>query len=105
MASRPKYGNKKTIVDGFKFDSMREAARYGSLKILKAAGLISNLRLQVSYTIMINEIKVCRYVADFVYIERGREVVEDVKGMKTPIYNLKKKLMKAVLGITISEVF
>lgn len=68
------------------------------------AGLISNLRLQVPYQITVNGMKVCKYVADFVYEDKGVEIVEDVKGMKTPIYNLKKKLMKAVFGVVVSEV-
>lgn len=104
MKARAKYLNKKTVVDGIKFDSQREATRYSVLKIMQVAGIISDLRLQVPYTITINGLKVCKYVADFVYIDNGREVVEDVKGMKTPTYNLKKKLMKAVHGIEIQEV-
>lgn len=103
MQKRSKYGAKKTVVDGITFDSMAEAARYGALKIIHAAGLISDLRLQVRYDITVNGRKVCRYVADFVYIENGKEVVEDVKGMKTPVYNLKKKLMEAVFGVVILE--
>jgi hypothetical protein len=82
---------------------MAEAARYGALKIIQAAGLIKDLRLQVPYVITVNGKKICRYVADFVYIENGKEVVEDVKGMKTPVYNLKKKLMEAVFGVVILE--
>ncbi len=102
--STNKYRNKKTVVDGIKFDSQREASRYGALKIMQAAKVISDLRLQVPYVITVNGLKICEYVADFVYIDKGREVVEDVKGMKTPTYNLKKKLMKAVHGIEIQEV-
>ncbi len=104
MIRRAKYGNKKTIVDGIKFDSKREAERYGALQLMLKAGLISNLRLQVPYQITVNGMKVCKYVADFVYEHKGVEIVEDVKGMKTPIYNLKKKLMKAVFGVVVSEV-
>lgn len=104
MKARAKYLNKKTVVDGIKFDSKREATRYSVLKIMQAAGIISDLRLQVPYVINVNGLKICKYVADFVYIDKGREVVEDVKGMKTPTYNLKKKLMKAVHGIEIQEV-
>lgn len=104
MKARAKYRNKKTVVDGIKFDSQREATRYSVLKIMQAAGVISDLRLQVPYVITVNGLKICKYVADFVYIDKGREVVEDVKGMKTPTYNLKKKLMKAVHGIEIQEV-
>ena len=103
MIKRSKYGAKKTVVDGITFDSMAEAARYSVLKILQAGGLISDLRLQVKYDIAVNSKKVCRYVADFVYSENGKEVVEDVKGMKTPVYNLKKKLMEAVFGVVILE--
>ncbi len=104
VIKRQKYGNKKTEVDGIKFDSKREAVRYGVLKLLVTAGLITDLRLQVPYQITINGVKVCKYVADFVYIDQGKEVVEDVKGMKTPVYNLKKKLMLACFGVSISEV-
>ena len=103
MLKRSKYGAKKAVVDGIKFDSMAEAARYGVLKVIQAAGLISDLRLQVSYLITVNDKKICRYIADFVYIENGKEVVEDVKGMKTPVYSLKKKLMEAVFGVVIFE--
>ncbi len=73
------------------------------LKVIQSAGLITDLRLQVPYQITVNGKRVCRYVADFVYIENGKEVVEDVKGMKTPVYNLKKKLMEAVFGVVILE--
>ena len=104
MIRRAKYGNKKTIIDGIKFDSKREAQRYGALQLMLKAGLISNLRLQVPYQINVNGMKVCKYVADFVYEDKGVEIVEDVKGMRTPIYNLKKKLMKAVFGVVVSEV-
>lgn len=103
MIKRSKYGAKKTVIDGITFDSQAEAARYGVLKIVQVSGLITDLRLQVPYQITVNGKKVCRYVADFVYSENGKEVVEDVKGMKTPVYNLKKKLMEAVFGVVIFE--
>lgn len=102
--STNKYRNKKTVVDGITFDSRREASRYGVLKIMQAAGLITNLRLQVPYVIAVNGQKICRYVADFVYLENSREVVEDVKGVRTREYILKRKLMFAVFGIEIKEV-
>lgn len=102
----PKYRAIPTSVDGIRFDSRREAERYQGLKILVRCGEIKNLRLQVPYDIVINGHKVCKYIADFVYIdnETGKEVVEDSKGMRTPVYRLKKKLMLAVHGITIVEV-
>jgi len=102
--SRRKYGNKKTEVDGFKFDSKAEAARWSLLKVLSEIGVISELQRQVPYQIAINGVKVCKYVADFVYTEKGQRVVEDVKGFRTAEYRLKKKLMLAVHQIEIQEV-
>lgn len=95
-----KYLNKKTEVDGIKFDSRKEATRYGYLKIDPE---VSDLQLQVSFPITINGILICRYVADFVYFRSGVQVVEDVKGVRTAVFILKKKLMKAVHNIDIKE--
>lgn len=101
---RAKFGNKKTVVDGIKFDSKAEATRYSTLKILQAAGVVTELQLQVPYILTVNGMKVCKYVADFVYRIDGRTVVEDVKGVRTPEYKLKRKLMLAVFGIEIQEI-
>ena len=104
MKSKSKYGNKKVVIDGIKFDSKREAQRYGALQLMLKAGLISNLRLQVPYQITVNGMKVCKYIADFVYNDNGKEIVEDVKGVRTEGYILKKKRMRACLGVVIVEV-
>jgi len=101
---RAKFGNHKTVVDGITFDSKAEATRYSVLKVLQAAGVVTQLRLQVPYELTVNGLKVCRYIADFVYMMDGKEVVEDVKGMRTPEYKLKRKLMLAVFGIEIQEI-
>lgn len=101
---RAKFGNKKTVIDGITFDSKAEATRYSVLKVLQAAGVVADLRLQVPYDLIVNGMKVCRYIADFVYTMDGRTVVEDVKGMRTPEYKLKRKLMLAVFGIEIQEI-
>jgi hypothetical protein len=98
-----KYKNRKTEIDGILFDSAKEAKRYAELKLLLRAKLISNLEMQVSLPIIINDVKICSYVADFKYEENGRVVYEDVKGFRTAIYNLKKKIVKAVHGIDIKE--
>ena len=99
MIAKRKYGNVKTIVDGIKFDSKKEAKRYGQLKLLEQAGEISVLRLQVKFIL-----SVCTYVADFVYYNKDMVlIVEDCKGMKTPVYRLKKKMMKHEHGIEILE--
>ena len=99
-----KYRNEPTEVDGHKFDSQAEARRYKDLKRLQEAGEISQLRLQPRYPIVVNGIPVCVYVADFSYIGSTGVVVEDVKGMRTAVYRLKAKLMRAVHGITVVEV-
>jgi hypothetical protein len=98
-----KYHNKPTIVDGIKFQSQKEARRYATLKLLQKAGKISDLLLQPKFDLFVCGTKVCRYIADFQYVENGLSIVEDVKGVKTKEYLLKKKLMKAVLQIEIKE--
>lgn len=98
-----KYGAVKTVVDGIKFDSKAEARRYKNLKLLERAGEITNLELQPRYDLIVNGVKCGFYKADFRYLENGKLVVEDVKGMKTPVYNLKKKLIKVIYGIEIFE--
>lgn len=100
----PKYQNWKTVVDGITFDSAKEARRYGELKLLQRAGQISGLAIQPTYRIVVNNCLVCTYKADFTYLDAEKGlVVEDVKGMKTPVYRLKKKLMLAVHGVEILE--
>jgi hypothetical protein len=96
LMRRSKYGAVKTVVDGVTFDSKAEAKRYGELKLLQAAGEIKGLELQPRYDITINDKFCAFYKADFRYIRDSAMVVEDVKGMKTPVYNLKKKLVEAL---------
>ena len=99
-----KYKNIFTEIDGIKFHSKKEAARYVNLKILDKAGEIRELDMQVRYTINVGTMKVCTYIADFTYIDKyGTKIVEDVKGIRTAIYKLKAKLMLAVYGIKILE--
>jgi len=98
-----KYGAKRTIVDGIVFDSKREAARYVALRTLLRAGKISGLQLQPKYDLTVNGVKLGKYIADFMYVENGSVIVEDSKGFKTPVYRLKKKLLKALYGVEIRE--
>lgn len=98
-----KYRNIQTLVFGEVLDSRREASRYLQLRAMQDAGEVKNLRRQVDYPIVVNGVKICKYVADFVYEQNGRQVVEDSKGYRTREYRLKKKLMKAVYGIEIVE--
>ena len=101
----PKYQNRKTTVDGITFDSAKEARRYSELKLLERAGQITGLEIQPSFRIVVNNCLICTYRADFQYGTPfcAGVVVEDVKGMKTPVYRLKKKLMLAIHGVEIFE--
>jgi len=109
---RSKYNARKTMVDGIVFDSKREAGAWVKLAALARRGVIRNLRRQVTYTLQVNGVPVCRYIADFVFnekhndcdcVDEWREVVADSKGMRTRDYVLKAKLMKACHGIEIRE--
>lgn len=96
--------------DGHYFQSKAELARYEQLKELAEQGVIERLELQVPYPIHINNKKICEYRADFRYAvvdDLGRVlrwVVEDVKGWKTDVYAIKKKLVEASYGLTLSEI-
>ena len=98
-----KYNAVKTVVDGIKFDSKKEARRYSQLKLMEKSGAISDLSLQPRFDLIVNGKKCGFYKADFKYVENGKEVIEDVKGMLTPVYRLKKKLVKAIYNIDIFE--
>jgi len=101
-----KYGNKKVSIDGKKFDSKAEGARYVELKRLQEGGVISGLKTQEEFALPVNGALICKYRADFIYLDSdGNRVVEDVKGGPvTQVYALKNKLMKAIHGIEIQEV-
>ncbi len=92
-----KFKNSKEEVDGIVFHSKKEAARYRQLKILVSVKQITGLVLQPRFKLKINDILICTYVADFMYMDsQNREVVEDVKGYPTPIFKLKAKMFKAL---------
>ena len=108
-AKQNKYHNKKVIVDNIKFDSKKEARRYNELKLLEKAGIIKNLQRQVKYELQTSfkyngkTIRAINYIADFVYEKDGELIVEDVKGIKTDIYKLKKKMLLYIFNIEIQE--
>jgi hypothetical protein len=96
-----KYGAKKTTIDGITFDSKREATRYSNLCLLERAGAITDLELQPKFELQPSfrdvdgkHQRAIYYIADFAYDEPGcdRRIVEDVKGMETAVFKLKKKL-------------
>lgn len=100
-----KYHAKKMEVDGHLFDSTHEAIRYGELRLLHLTGKIQNLRLQVPYLLIPKSEyggKI-EYIADFVYEENGETIIEDAKGVRTPVYRLKKRLIAELYGIRIKE--
>lgn len=102
-----KYRAKPTVVDGVRFASRKEAARYRELKLLEKAGQIRGLTLQVPFVLSAGPTSIGKYVADFVYEERIDQDwchrIEDVKGFKTPLYRWKRKHMIAQYGIKILE--
>ena len=93
-----KYNNKKTIINGITFDSKKEAERYQALKMLENANIIRNLSRQVPFELIPKQSseRAVKYVADFVYVEvaTGKIIVEDVKGYRTDVYKIKRKLFK-----------
>jgi len=92
-----KYAAIPTVVDGIRFASKREAKRYSELLLLLRAGNIVELELQPKFPCVVNGEKVCDYIADFAYLgPDGVRVVEDAKGVKTPVYRLKKKLVESL---------
>lgn len=101
-----KYRNRKVIIDGFEFDSVKEGNRWIELKQMQEDGKITNLMRQQKLTLHVNGNIVCQYYPDFQYLINGKEIIEDVKSAitkKNPVYRLKKKLVKAVYGIEIIE--
>lgn len=91
------------------YASQKEARRAAELKLMERAGLIMGLREQVVYilapSVVIQGRKrpPMKYICDFVYVMDGKEVCEDVKGVRTAVYICKRHLMKSVHGVEIKE--
>lgn len=104
---RSKYFNKKIEYEGYLFDSIKEKNRYEELRLAQKSGAISELKVHPKFDLIVNGMKICRMILDFSYTdESGNSVIEDVKSAPTitPIYRIKKKLLKALLGIEIKEI-
>lgn len=119
--SPSKYGNRKVTRGVMTFDSEKEYRRYCELSLLERAGKVSDLRRQVKFVLIPSQYepdtigkrggvkrgklieREVSYVADFVYTEDGKTVVEDTKGFRTADYILKRKLMLYIHGIRIRE--
>ncbi|HAS38566.1 MAG TPA: hypothetical protein DCS04_08255 [Ruminococcaceae bacterium] len=104
-----KYNNQKIRVGGEVFDSKREYNRWCELRLLERSGVIRNLQRQVKFRLIDSQKTLerterpCDYIADFVYYENGKRVVEDCKGMRTDVYKIKRKLMLEKYNISIKE--
>lgn len=113
-----KYNSRKTVVNGITFDSKKEAGRYQELLLLEQAGEIRGLKLQPEFTLQEafttpqgERVRAVKYRADFSYSRpikegadtRWEQVVEDVKGVRTKEYQLKRKLLLA-RGVQVVEV-
>lgn len=101
-----KFKAKKTEFMGMTFDSKWEAERYGQLYKKFEKGDIEELDRQVRFNIVVNGHKICAYIADYTYFEIDEDgerkfVVEDAKGVETPEFKLKKKLMLAANDIDV----
>ena len=112
MIIKNKYHNKKVIYNGIKFDSKKERARFITLKQLEKAGIIKELELQKKFLLQEGytnakgkRIRPIYYIADFYYYDyiNNKWVVEDVKGVRTDVYKLKKKLFEYKYNLTIDE--
>jgi len=117
-STRSKYGAKVVHVNGLRFDSQREAARYAELTLLVASGEICDLEIHPGFSLMVAELHTAdpptvfhcigKYHADFRYrnVRTGNIIVEDVKSKptKTEAYALRKKFVEAQHGITIIEI-
>ena len=108
-----KYRNKPCTIGSEKYRSQRERDRHQALLLLQQAGLIAGLVREVPFELAPG-VKIdgenrkrpaVRYVADFVYsdVKAGKIIVEDAKGMQTPVYRLKKHLMATIRGIHVRE--
>jgi hypothetical protein len=105
MIKGSKYNNKKTIINGITFDSKKEADRYAFLTRRATIGEVVDIHLQVPFVFALEGKKMFTYKADFVYFDKlaNELIVEDVKGFRTPIYKLKKKLIESQHKIKITE--
>jgi len=98
---KSKFNNIKVNHEGIVFDSKKEFFRYQQLQMLLKAGLIQDLKLQPRFKLEVNGQLICTYIADFEYMKGERRIIEDVKGVRTPVFNLKNKLMKAIHDIDV----
>ena len=98
-----KFNARRTSCGLHEHPSKKEAIRCSALQALEKGRLIRDLSFQPRYDLIVNGILICKYVADFKYRENGAEITEDAKGVRTPTFVIKKKLMLALHGIDVRE--
>ena len=103
-AWKNKYRAQPVVTDEGRFASKKEYADWCALKLREKAGLITHLQRQVKFPLSVNAQLVTTFIADAVFFENGKRVVVDSKGVQTPVYRLKKKLMRALLNIEVQEI-
>lgn len=112
LVGKSKYNNSKVTYQGLTFDSKKEFEYYLILKDKEKRGLVFNIKRQVPLEIQPAftdksgvKHRAITYKADFVYTDRvsGKVRYIDVKGFRTEVYKLKKKLL-AYKNIIIEEV-
>ena len=98
MRRRNKFGAKKTTVNGILFSSRGESERYAELRYQELAGEIKDLILQRAIDVFVKDVKVFSYVSDYFYFDlrTKSQVVEDFKGVRTAIFNLKWKIVRVL---------
>lgn len=99
-----KFKARSCIVGTTRYASQKEMVHCEGLKLLERAGKIEALMLQPKYPVWINGHKCFTYVADATYVENGKQIIVDVKGVHTPLYRVKRKCVEAYYGIKITEV-
>jgi hypothetical protein len=103
QAWKSKYKAQPVEHDGIRFASKKEGKRYLELKLLERAGQITRLELQPRFDLIINGKNCGFYKADFRYFQNGKRITEDCKGMRTPLYALKSKIVSALYNVEILE--
>lgn len=124
---KSKYNSRKITRNGITFDSIKESERWEELLLLERAGVISKLQRQVVFPLLPAQRelssetyrrgrkkgmykegktieKAVTYTADFCYWRDGEPVIEDVKGIRTKDYIIKRKMMLYFHGIKIKEI-
>ena len=99
--NKHKFNAIKTQRNGFKFDSKKEADYYDQLIMLQRNGDVVFFLRQVPFHLPGN----ITYRVDFqVFLADGSVEFIDVKGMRTPQYIAKKKMVEALYPVEILEV-